>query len=159
MLLWMSRPGPTVARVTAVDEAIRAKLVDFCHRFSHPYWNGPFFSDPAETVAIGQAVNHEFPPAWDVWMEKPGVPDSLGGPQGAPLVAAYRMDAVAAAGISIEVLAFQVAAAIAGREAHEALEFARLDGQQAVDPHGSQAELVEVSVLIAQYLTGGAQRD
>jgi len=69
------------------------------------------------------------------------------------------MDDVAAAEISIEALAFQLTAAIAGREAHEALEFARFDGQPAVDPHGSKAVLGEVGVLIAQYLTGGAQRD
>ena len=88
-------------------------------RFDHPFWNGPFVSNPDETVATGKAVNQDFPPTWDVWVEKAGVPDSLRGPQGAPITAAVRMDDAAAAEITVEMLAFRMTAAIAGREAHE----------------------------------------
>ena len=140
------------------DTEIRAKFTEFCERFSHQFWTGPFFHDPLQTVALGQALGQDAPPTWELWLEKAGVPDSWGRVLvGAPLRAAIRLDPEDAANVSFEHLMRMVVAAIAGIEAHEALEFARFDGLYAVDPHGSAAELKHIGGLITEYLSNAAR--
>ncbi len=90
-------------------------------------------------------------------MEKPGVPDSLGGPQGAPLRALLRFEEADIFNIAPAFLAQRLAGIVAGFEAHEALEFARFDGQYAVEPHGSAEELMATATLVGDYLTSTAQ--
>jgi hypothetical protein len=142
----------------AIRGEIETKLGDFCDRFSHHYWNGPFWGPPEQGAALGQALGYDSTPKWEVWMEKPGVPDSLGrGIPGIPLRAALRFTDAEVVEMAAENLARRLAAIVAGHEAHEALEFARFDDGYVVDPHGSLDELVDVSALVTEYLTSSAR--
>ncbi len=92
-------------------------------------------------------------------MLKPDVPHSRGKPEVAPVPAAFRLDNDQAVRIPIEVLANKVCAAIAGRAAHEILEFVRFDGDFVVDPHGSAAQIAGIAELVTEYLVHGAEFD
>lgn len=137
--------------------ALEAKLQDFKGRYHHLSWNGPFSSNPEETRALAQVLGTVAgETSWEIWMEKPGVPHSWTGQVGAPLRAAVQFDEADLAASSPEYLAFKLTAAIAGMEAHEALEFARFDGAYAVNPHGSGEQLGLLGALVTEYLTNAA---
>jgi len=144
----------------STEAAIPAKLADFCDRFTHAYWKGPFFHGKTETDAPGNPVDHEASPEWEIWVEKSDVSDSWGrGVIRAPLRASIRLDHADAAAASVEHLARMMVAAIAGFEAHEAMEFARFDGIYVINPHGSAAELEQIGEEVARYLKSPAQED
>ncbi|MGH8980002.1 MAG: hypothetical protein ACRDWE_03120 [Acidimicrobiales bacterium] len=137
--------------------ALEAKLQDFNGRYQHLSWNGPFSSNPEETQALAQVLGTVArQTSWEIWMEKPGVPHSWTGQVGAPLRAAVQFDEDDLAASSLEYLAFRLTAAIAGMEAHEALELARFDGVYAVNPHGSGKQLGLLGALVTEYLTNAA---
>jgi hypothetical protein len=144
---------------TASHQAGEAKLREFCGRFTHRFWNGPFFMPPEESAILRKALGQVgLGPKWEVWMEKAGIPDSLGrSVVGAPLQAALRFTDEELSAIDLEEIAWKLAAIVAGLEAHEALEFARFDDSYVVDPHGSVVELQKVADLVAQYLLSTGQ--
>ena len=102
----------------------------------------------ASSDAAGDASAH-----WVVWMEKPGVPNSLGTrPDDARIRATFRFSDVDAGVLTVEKLAQLMTGMVAGLEAHEVLEFARLDDVYAVDPHGTPAELHDIALLISEVI-------
>jgi hypothetical protein len=135
------------------QDVIRAKFDDFCHRFRFSSWNGPFFTGPKVTVASSHAAGTNASAHWVVWMEKPGVPNSLGTrPDDARIRATFRFSDVDAGVLTVEKLAQLMTGMVAGLEAHEVLEFARLDDTYAVDPHGTPAELHDIALLISEVI-------
>jgi hypothetical protein len=136
---------------------IEAKLEDFCHRFRHGYWDGPFFHSPEAAVALGKRIGMPAPAEWEVWLAKSGVSDSLGrGLIGVPLRAAIHLPDDEVLGLSQAEIARRLAAAVAGHEAHEALEFSRFDDERVVNPHGSAAELEGVGQDVTTFLMNAA---
>jgi hypothetical protein len=135
------------------QDAIRAKFESFCQRFRYRYWNGPFFTGPEVTHASDHALTQDTPADWVVWMEKPGVPDARGTrPDDARIRATLRFSDADAGEIAIETIAQQMVGIVAGLEAHEVLEFARLDDTYAVHPHGTLAELHDIAALISEVI-------
>ncbi len=142
------------------DDVVREKLDGFCRRFECARWNGPFVKGPNETVGASRVMGKDAPPQWVVWMEKPGVRNSIGGDQDeARLRATLRFTDAEARAIAIEALAKMMVGMVAGLEAHEVLEFARLDGTYAVHPHGSAADLHEIAGLISEVIEASPRPD
>jgi len=56
-----------------------------------------------------------------------------------------------------EAIAKKLAMSIAGRAAHEALEWVRFDGELVVDPYGTPQELDEAAAYIREYLGNAAE--
>ena len=135
------------------QDVIRATFDDFCHRYRFSSWNGPFFTGPEVTLASSDAAGGDASAHWVVWMEKPGVPNSLGTrPDDARIRATFRFSDVDAGVLTVEKLAQLMTGMVAGLEAHEVLEFARLDDVYAVDPHGTPAELHDIALLISEVI-------
>jgi hypothetical protein len=135
------------------QDAIQTKFESFCQRFRYRYWKGPFFTGPEVTNASDDALPQDVPAHWVVWMEKPGVPDSRGTrPDNARIRATLRFSDTDAAEIAIETIAQRMVGIVAGLEAHEVLEFARLDDSFAVHPHGTLAELHDIAALISEVI-------
>lgn len=134
-------------------EAIRAKLENFCQRFRYTYWKGPFFTGPEATNASHDALTQRAPAHWVVWMEKAGVRDGRGTrPDSARIRATLRFTDADAAQIPIDTIAHRMVGILAGLEAHEVLELARLDDTYAVHPHGTLTELRDVAALITEVI-------
>ncbi len=66
--------------------------------------------------------------------------------------ATFRFSDVDAGVLTVEKLARLMTGMVAGLEAHEVLEFARLDDVYAVDPHGTPAELHDIALLISEVI-------
>ena len=140
-------------------EAVRAKLDSFCRRFDYGYWDGPFFNGPGP-AALDHVMGTDAPAQWVVWMEKPGVRNSVGGESDeARLRATLRFNDAEANALTIETLAQMMVGLVAGLEAHEVLEFARLDGTHVVNPHGSAAALHHIAGLISEVIESSPQAD
>jgi hypothetical protein len=60
---------------------------------------------------------------------------------------------------STGLLVKKMAVSLAGRAAHEALEWATMDGKLVVDPHGSAADMDEAAAYVREYLGNGATRE
>jgi len=83
----------------------------------------------------------------------------LGRSVGGRLRATLRLDPEDAAAVDVDHLAFMMVGAIAGLEAHEPMEFARLDGMYVINPHGSATELEQIGRHMAEFLRNDAQED
>jgi len=142
------------------QDAIRAKFESYCQRFRYTYWKGPFFTGPEVTNAMDHALTQDAPAHWVIWMEKPGVPDSRGTrPDNARIRATLRFSDADAAEIAIETIAQRMVGIVAGLEAHEVLEFARLDDTYAVHPHGTLAELHDIAALISEVIVAAPRSE
>jgi hypothetical protein len=158
---WPPSPQGYARSVTGMteNEVVRAKLDSFCRRFDYGSWNGPFFHGP-ETAALDHVMGTDAPAQWVVWMEKPGVRNSVGGERDeARLRATLRFNNAEADALTIEALAQMMVGLVAGLEAHEVLEFSRLDGTYVVNPHGSAAELHHIAGLISEVIESSPQAD
>jgi hypothetical protein len=58
-----------------------------------------------------------------------------------------------------DLLVRKMALSVAGRAAHEAMEWTTMDGQLVVDPHGSRADMDEAAAYVREYLGNGATGD
>ncbi len=142
------------------QDAIRTKFESYCQRFRYTYWKGPFFTGPEVTNTSEHTLTQDAPAHWVVWMEKPGVPDSRGTrPDDARVRATLRFSDAEAAEIPIETIAQRMVGIVAGLEAHEVLEFARLDDTYAVHPHGTLAELHDIAALISEVIVAAPRSD
>ena len=139
-------------------QVLDLKLADLGQRFEIRGWVGPCLSAPDETVAeyAYQGRPDLALPLWEVFMYRAGDQDSRN-PTGRKGVvrAAIRYDDAQIENVTVEELAYRLTAAVAGREAHEALEWASLDGHLPIDPHDGQ-QLAAAADLIADYVKKGA---
>lgn len=127
------------------------KLSSICKQTKARGWEGPKFTAPEDTLEHQQRFGTPIRPKWELWMEKPGVPNSYPPHEiGQPIRAAVYLTDTEVANLTGEVIAFRLAAAVAGREAHEALEWFWFERQRVADPHGDLLGLVAEGV--ANYL-------
>ena len=123
-------------------------------RFSHPQWNGPMLSTPAETAQAQAANGQPIHPRWELWVQQSALnsrnPDAVNSGGVRAALAFDTADDLLAT--PVEGLAYRLAMAIAGQAAHEALEWVRLDGDLVIDPHGDLSALQEAADGIVAYL-------
>jgi hypothetical protein len=142
------------------QDAIWAKFEGFCQRFRYMHWKGPFFTGPETTSALQHALTEDAPAQWIVWMERPCVSDARGTRRDhARIRATLRFTDADAEEIAIETIAQRMVGILAGLEAHEVLEYARLDDTYAVHPHGTLAELRDVALLITEVILADPRPD
>jgi hypothetical protein len=144
-------------------ELAEAKYVDLCDRFKPgPGWEGPFIWPPEVVAYVQQRQGLTVEPSWYVFVYQPALnswdPDNPAPGGGNQAAASYR-DVDHFLNTPNEVIAKRLTLAIAGRAAHEALEWATLDGERLIEPHGSSEELAEVAAEIRTYLQNAAQED
>jgi hypothetical protein len=140
------------------QQLVEVKMSELVRRFSAPQWRGPHLRTPAESAALQAENNLPIEPHWQICLQQ-AAPDSRdpritrGGIEAA--VAFSSLDDLLQS--PVELIAKQLAMAIAGRAAHEALEWVRLDGQLVVDPHGAGEVLDEAADKIREYMGNAAE--
>lgn len=130
-------------------------LADLASRFEINGWEGPFARTPEETAQEQAYQGLPVSPRWEVWMQMqsgPTVDSRNPSRSGLPLRAVLWFDDDDGTNdATVEGMAYRLAVAVAAREAHEALEWTRLDGSLLIDPH--QASVVgPASRDVAEYL-------
>ena len=134
------------------------KLSELANRLEINGWEGPFARTPEETAQEQAYQGLPVNPRWEVWMQKrsgPTVDSRNPSRTGLPLRAALWFDEGGTDDATAEGMAYRLAIAVAARQAHEALEWTRLDGALLIDPH-DVSEVGPASEDVAEYLrTGG----
>jgi hypothetical protein len=139
-------------------ELFEIKLRDLGDRLLIRGWDGPCYFPPDERVDQYAYRGKTTAPLWEVFMEKhERVPDSRDPTaKEAPVRAALWFSDEEAADLTVDDLAYLLALAVAGREAHEALEWTRFNKRLLIDPHRYNDQLKDAVDLIAEYLNKGA---
>jgi len=136
--------------VTSDDErmAINAKFADLQRRFSARRWAGPILLDPEEAKRRYGATDG----CWQLILQKAEEnsrddPDIFGG----GFQAAINITTEQFLHWPVELIARRLALSVAGRAAHEALEWVRLDGELVLNPHTSRADVGDAIEWIGYY--------
>ena len=128
-----------------------------------PGWEGPFLVSPQQVADLQRRNGLPEEPCWQIVFAM-SAPDSRnpddstsdgGGVQAA--LAFGTLEELL--NTPNDVLVKKMALSIAGRAAHEALEWVTMDGQLVVDPHGSKADMDEAAEYVREYLGNGATED
>lgn len=127
-----------------------------------PGWKGPFLLSP-EQIAVfleEHAVSEE--PRWQIIFaletpdaRHPNDPKRSGGVQAALAFPSLNDFLSTPTDLLLRKMTFS----IAGRAAHEAMEWVTMDGEIVIDPHGSVADMDEAALYIREYLGNGASRE
>jgi hypothetical protein len=134
------------------------KMRTFAAGFRVRGWEGPFYTRPPETVAYYARFGEQVAPVWELWCEQRGVPNSRNPTQvGEPIRAAIRFDDRDLRNSAPNTIARRLAIAVAGRAAHECLEWTTFGRDLVVDPHGP--EVMEMAVDIGDYLLNASASD
>ena len=128
-----------------------------------PGWEGPFLVTPEQVVDLQSRNGLPEDPRWMIIFNQQA-PDSRNPDNPTPGGGGVQA-AIAFASIDellntpTDLLLRKMAFSIAGRAAHEALEWVRMDGHLIVDPHGSAADMDEAAAYVREYLGNGATRE
>jgi len=127
-----------------------------------PGWEGPFLFSPEQIAVFLEEHDVSDEPRWQIIFaletpdaRNPNDPTRSGGVQAA--LAFPSLDDFLAT--PTDLLVRKMALSIAGRAAHEALEWVTMDGHLVVDPHGSAADMDGAAAYVREYLGNGATRE
>ena len=126
-----------------------------------PGWEGPFLLSPQDVEDLQRRNDLPIEPSWQIVVCQ-AAPDSRNRddrtPGGGGVQAALQYaDIDHLLNTSTEAIVRKLALSIAGRAAHEALEWVTMNGELVVDPHGSKADMDEAADMVREYLGNGAQ--
>jgi hypothetical protein len=125
-----------------------------------PGWEGPFLVSPEQVADLQRRNGLPEEPCWQIIFAQQA-PNSRNPDDHTPGGGGVQA-AIAFASIDellntpTDVLLRKMACSIAGRAAHEALEWVRMDGALVVDPHGSAAAMDEAAAYVRAYLGSAA---
>jgi len=125
------------------NDPFHVKVTKLGRRFAVRGWGGPYYTQPDAPRSDGQ---------WEICMGKRDEPSSRSNSrQTVSVFARKRYTIEEAANVSVDTMAYDLAIAVAGRAAHEALEWCWLDGETFVDPH-KEVVIAKAAELIRQRL-------
>jgi len=128
------------------DHRFIAVIEELYDNFMARGWEGPYYVLPDDSGV------------WEVCMLKSGEPDSRRPMRIVKVFARVHITADEAEVMKVEELAYKLTIAVAGRAAHEALEWCWLRGQTFIDPHN--ADVIAAAAKSIEYsLVNQLQRD
>ena len=126
-----------------------------------PGWEGPFLLSPEQIAHFLEEHGVSDEPRWQIIFaletpdaRNPNDPTRSGGVQAA--LAFLSLDDFLST--PTDLLLRKMTFSIAGRAAHEAMEWVTMDGDVVIDPHGSAVDMDEAALYIREYLGNGASR-
>lgn len=125
-----------------------------------PGWTGPHLLTPEDVADLYQRNGLEPPePSWQIVFTHKvqsawhlDEPDSDGGVQ----AAIFFPTLGELLNTPTRQIVRMMAMSLAGRAAHEALEWSTMDGKLVINPHGEDSEMNEITSYIRAYLGNGA---
>jgi hypothetical protein len=109
--------------------AFLSRIKELLDSFTARGWEGPHYRLPKDS---GHGD-------WEISMVKRGEPHSWKPQRVVDVWARFRVTAKEATELTVDQLAYSLAIAIAGRTAHEALEWTSFRGKTCIDPHNKLA--------------------
>jgi hypothetical protein len=137
---------PIVAAVDIHEELIQMKFQELKKGFVARHWQSPVLMTPEDVAAFQRERGLPVEPSWTIYIEPSSQPlDSRNPGATGKIQAAIAFNTENILRLSVEEIAERLALSMAGRAAHEALEWIRFDDELVVDPHvpTNHAEIAE----------------